>query len=198
MARGVKFGRKRALTPFQIQEALARREAGEPLIDKELRRKPLDNISVVALYPPRLAHQITWPTNCGGPFPCCGGRIPALLLSQHQMGLSSIVGERRPPLVRERCPAAPPFGSNICRSRIPTAAKAKLAKDLGRLGESSSVKGFQFSAWSFAISPHCVARIRRRGGAEPMGSVQLGRPLPHAHSNSTRLCRRQAVMRCPP
>src|SRR6516164_6948962 len=33
MARGVKFGRKRALTPFQVQEALARREAGEPLTD---------------------------------------------------------------------------------------------------------------------------------------------------------------------
>ena len=33
MARGVKFGRKRLLTPFQIAEALARREAGEPLTD---------------------------------------------------------------------------------------------------------------------------------------------------------------------
>jgi DNA invertase Pin-like site-specific DNA recombinase len=33
MARGVKFGRKRALTPFQVSEALARREAGEPLAD---------------------------------------------------------------------------------------------------------------------------------------------------------------------
>jgi DNA invertase Pin-like site-specific DNA recombinase len=32
-ARGVKFGRKRVLTPFQIAEALARREAGEPLVD---------------------------------------------------------------------------------------------------------------------------------------------------------------------
>jgi DNA invertase Pin-like site-specific DNA recombinase len=30
---GVKFGRKRVLTPFQVQEALARREAGEPLVD---------------------------------------------------------------------------------------------------------------------------------------------------------------------
>jgi DNA invertase Pin-like site-specific DNA recombinase len=29
MARGVKFGRKRALTPFQVQEALARRANGE-------------------------------------------------------------------------------------------------------------------------------------------------------------------------
>jgi DNA invertase Pin-like site-specific DNA recombinase len=33
MARGVKFGRKRVLTPFQIQEALARRENGEPQVD---------------------------------------------------------------------------------------------------------------------------------------------------------------------
>jgi DNA invertase Pin-like site-specific DNA recombinase len=32
-ARGVKFGRKRVLSPFQVQEALARREAGEPLAD---------------------------------------------------------------------------------------------------------------------------------------------------------------------
>jgi DNA invertase Pin-like site-specific DNA recombinase len=32
-ARGVKFGRKRVLSPFQVQEALARREAGEPLVD---------------------------------------------------------------------------------------------------------------------------------------------------------------------
>jgi DNA invertase Pin-like site-specific DNA recombinase len=33
MARGVKFGRKRVLSTFQIAEALARREAGEPLVD---------------------------------------------------------------------------------------------------------------------------------------------------------------------
>jgi len=32
-ARGVKFGRKLKLTPFQIKEALARREAGEALVD---------------------------------------------------------------------------------------------------------------------------------------------------------------------
>jgi DNA invertase Pin-like site-specific DNA recombinase len=32
-ARGVKFGRKRVLSPFQVAEALARREAGEPLVD---------------------------------------------------------------------------------------------------------------------------------------------------------------------
>ena len=32
-ARGVKFGRKRALSPFQVSEALVRREAGEPLAD---------------------------------------------------------------------------------------------------------------------------------------------------------------------
>jgi DNA invertase Pin-like site-specific DNA recombinase len=33
MARGVKFGRKRALTPFQVSEALARRANGEALAD---------------------------------------------------------------------------------------------------------------------------------------------------------------------
>jgi len=32
-ARWGRFGRKRVLTPFQIVEALARREAGEPLVD---------------------------------------------------------------------------------------------------------------------------------------------------------------------
>jgi DNA invertase Pin-like site-specific DNA recombinase len=32
-ARGVKFGRKLKLTPFQIKEALARRETGETLAD---------------------------------------------------------------------------------------------------------------------------------------------------------------------
>jgi DNA invertase Pin-like site-specific DNA recombinase len=32
-ARGIKFGRKPKLSPFQIAEALRRREAGEPLID---------------------------------------------------------------------------------------------------------------------------------------------------------------------
>ena len=32
-ARGVKFGRKPKLSPFQIEEALARREAGEALTD---------------------------------------------------------------------------------------------------------------------------------------------------------------------
>lgn len=32
MARGVRFGRKPKLTRFQIEEALARREAGEPLV----------------------------------------------------------------------------------------------------------------------------------------------------------------------
>ena len=32
-ARGVKFGRKRVLTPFQVQEALARRTNGEALTD---------------------------------------------------------------------------------------------------------------------------------------------------------------------
>lgn len=32
-ARGVRFGRKPALTPFQVREALARREAGEALTD---------------------------------------------------------------------------------------------------------------------------------------------------------------------
>jgi DNA invertase Pin-like site-specific DNA recombinase len=33
LARGVRFGRKPKLSPFQAQEALARREAGEPLTD---------------------------------------------------------------------------------------------------------------------------------------------------------------------
>jgi DNA invertase Pin-like site-specific DNA recombinase len=33
LARGVKFGRKRALTPHQQAEALARREAGEALVE---------------------------------------------------------------------------------------------------------------------------------------------------------------------
>jgi DNA invertase Pin-like site-specific DNA recombinase len=33
MARGVRFGRKPKLTPHQIREALARREAGEPLVE---------------------------------------------------------------------------------------------------------------------------------------------------------------------
>jgi DNA invertase Pin-like site-specific DNA recombinase len=33
MARGVKFGRKPKLSPFQVEEALARREAGEALAD---------------------------------------------------------------------------------------------------------------------------------------------------------------------
>jgi DNA invertase Pin-like site-specific DNA recombinase len=32
-ARGVKFGRRPKLSPFQVSEALARREAGEPLAD---------------------------------------------------------------------------------------------------------------------------------------------------------------------
>jgi len=32
-ARGVRFGRKPKLTPFQVREALARVEAGEPLTD---------------------------------------------------------------------------------------------------------------------------------------------------------------------
>jgi DNA invertase Pin-like site-specific DNA recombinase len=32
-ARGVRFGRKPKLSPFQAQEAIARREAGEPLAD---------------------------------------------------------------------------------------------------------------------------------------------------------------------
>jgi DNA invertase Pin-like site-specific DNA recombinase len=32
-ARGVKFGRKPKLSAFQIKEALARREAGEPLVE---------------------------------------------------------------------------------------------------------------------------------------------------------------------
>ena len=32
-ARGVRFGRKPKLSPFQINEALARREAGEALAD---------------------------------------------------------------------------------------------------------------------------------------------------------------------
>jgi DNA invertase Pin-like site-specific DNA recombinase len=32
-ARGVKFGRKSKLSDFQIREALARRAAGEPLVD---------------------------------------------------------------------------------------------------------------------------------------------------------------------
>jgi DNA invertase Pin-like site-specific DNA recombinase len=32
-ARGVRFGRKPALTPHQRKEALARREAGEPLAE---------------------------------------------------------------------------------------------------------------------------------------------------------------------
>src|SRR5262245_52315195 len=32
-ARGVRFGRKHKLTPHQIAEALARREAGEPLVE---------------------------------------------------------------------------------------------------------------------------------------------------------------------
>jgi DNA invertase Pin-like site-specific DNA recombinase len=31
--RGVKFGRKPKLTPHQVAEALARRQAGEPLVD---------------------------------------------------------------------------------------------------------------------------------------------------------------------
>jgi DNA invertase Pin-like site-specific DNA recombinase len=33
MARGIRFGRKPKLSPFQAQEAIARREAGEPLAD---------------------------------------------------------------------------------------------------------------------------------------------------------------------
>jgi DNA invertase Pin-like site-specific DNA recombinase len=33
LARGVRFGRKRTLTPHQVKEALARREAGEPLVE---------------------------------------------------------------------------------------------------------------------------------------------------------------------
>jgi len=33
MARGVQFGRKPKLTPHQIREAIARREAGEPLVE---------------------------------------------------------------------------------------------------------------------------------------------------------------------
>jgi DNA invertase Pin-like site-specific DNA recombinase len=33
MTRGVRFGRKPKLTPFQAREAIERREAGEPLID---------------------------------------------------------------------------------------------------------------------------------------------------------------------
>lgn len=32
-ARGVRFGRKPKLTPHQVQEALARREAGEALVE---------------------------------------------------------------------------------------------------------------------------------------------------------------------
>lgn len=32
-ARGVRFGRKPKLSPFQIKEALARRDAGEPLAE---------------------------------------------------------------------------------------------------------------------------------------------------------------------
>jgi DNA invertase Pin-like site-specific DNA recombinase len=33
MARGVRFGRKPKLTPHQVREAIARREAGEPLVE---------------------------------------------------------------------------------------------------------------------------------------------------------------------
>jgi hypothetical protein len=33
MARGVKFGRKPNLTPHQVNEAIARREAGEAMTD---------------------------------------------------------------------------------------------------------------------------------------------------------------------
>jgi DNA invertase Pin-like site-specific DNA recombinase len=33
MARGIKFGRKLKLTPHQIAEAIARREAGEALVE---------------------------------------------------------------------------------------------------------------------------------------------------------------------
>jgi DNA invertase Pin-like site-specific DNA recombinase len=33
LARGVQFGRKPKLTPHQVQEALARRAAGEPLTE---------------------------------------------------------------------------------------------------------------------------------------------------------------------
>src|SRR6516225_3771302 len=44
-ARGVRFGRKPKLSPFQIAEALARRGNGEPLADigRRLWSKPLDN-----------------------------------------------------------------------------------------------------------------------------------------------------------
>jgi DNA invertase Pin-like site-specific DNA recombinase len=33
MQRGIRFGRKPKLTPHQVQEARARREAGEPLME---------------------------------------------------------------------------------------------------------------------------------------------------------------------
>jgi hypothetical protein len=71
-----------------------------------LRTGRLDNISVVALYFPRQRCDPTGPlTRRAFSF------APPLLISRHQMGRSSIVGERRPPLLRERHPAAPPFGA---------------------------------------------------------------------------------------
>jgi DNA invertase Pin-like site-specific DNA recombinase len=50
MERGVRFGRKPKLTPHQIREALARREAGEPLGGNRpvLRRLALDHFEAVA------------------------------------------------------------------------------------------------------------------------------------------------------
>jgi hypothetical protein len=56
------------------------------------------------------------PPRNGGPFLCCGGRITALLISHHQMG-QILVGERRPPLLRERCPAVPHLGDNLWPSK---------------------------------------------------------------------------------
>jgi DNA invertase Pin-like site-specific DNA recombinase len=41
MSRGVRFCRKHKLSPFQVREAIARREAGEPLTDIG-RCEPLD------------------------------------------------------------------------------------------------------------------------------------------------------------
>ena len=49
-SRGVRLGRKLKLTKHQIEEALARREAGEPLteIGKELQRQLLNNLEARA------------------------------------------------------------------------------------------------------------------------------------------------------
>jgi DNA invertase Pin-like site-specific DNA recombinase len=73
MSRGIKFGRKPKLTAHQIREALARREAGEPLVEIA-RSYAVSHSTISRLYP--LVAMLRRGLSCR-PVPSPSGAIPA-------------------------------------------------------------------------------------------------------------------------